>query len=455
MSDYRDIADKFAEEIQQGHLRAGTKLPTQRHFAYKRGIAVSTASRVYAELVRRRLVVGEVGRGTFVAGASLQTASPGEAHDGRIDLEFNFPTVPQQAGLIARSLTGLQRAHIAGSAVAPVTPRHVDAARKVFAEFLGTSNWQPPRDALVFTGSGRQSIAAAFSALVSVGGRIAVEALSYPLIKSIAARLGASIVPIAMDDHGIVPDALSSAHRKSALSAVYVQPVVHNPLGHSMSAERREEIVRLASKLDLTIIEDRVYGFLSDVPPLVSLAPDRCIVIDSLSKRIAPGVSVGMLHVPGSLCDRVWSTVRGGAWAVSPLSLEVGVRLVLDGAAAEIVKLKRRDARWRQAIVSKALAGHVFEADPASYHLWLKLPESWRSEAFAAAAARAGVAVTTSSAFAMAPGHAPNAVRLALGLPSHDELRVASARLANLLRGRPEVADVTECGASGTDCSGS
>ena len=61
MSDFRNIADKFAEEIQQGRLRAGSKLPTQRDFAYKRGIAVSTASRVYAELARRGLVVGEVG----------------------------------------------------------------------------------------------------------------------------------------------------------------------------------------------------------------------------------------------------------------------------------------------------------------------------------------------------------------------------------------------------------
>jgi DNA-binding transcriptional MocR family regulator len=219
---------------------------------------------------------------------------------------------------------------------------------------------------------------------------------------------------------------------------------MHNPLGHSMSAERRDEIVRLASKLGVTIIEDLVYGFLSDVPPLASLAPERCIVIDSMSKRIAPGVSVGMLHVPSGLRERVWSTVRGGAWTVSPLSLDVGVRLVLDGAAAEIVKLKRQDARRRQAIVSKGLGGYELAADPSSYHLWLKLPEGWRSETFAAASARAGVAVTPSSAFAMAPGHAPSAVRLALGLPSHDELRVATKRLADLLHGRPEDVDVTE-----------
>lgn len=444
MSDYRDIADQFAAEIQEGRLKPGAKLPTQRDFAYEQGIAVSTASRVYAELTRRGLVVGEVGRGTFIAGATPGILPQGEAHEGRIDLEFNFPTVPQQTGFIARALGDLQRADAAGSATGPVTARCIDAARKVFAEFLGTRDWQPSGDALVFTGSGRQSIAATISALVPVGGRVAVEALSYPMIKSIAARLGVSIIPIVMDDDGMQPEALSRAHRKSAVSAIYVQPVMHNPLGLTMSEARRAEIVRLASKLDIPIIEDLVYGFLSDSPPLAALAPERCIVIDSLSKRIAPGISIGTMHVPKGLRERIWSTVRGGAWTVPPLSLDLGARLILDGAAAEIVKLKRQDAHRRQAIVAKVLGECAFAGDPASYHLWLKLPERWRSEAFVAAAARVGVAITPSSAFAMVPGHAPKAVRLALGLPSHDELRVAAKRLANLLRTGPEDVDVTE-----------
>jgi DNA-binding transcriptional MocR family regulator len=52
--------------------------------------------------------------------------------------------------------------------------------------------------------------------------------------------------------------------------------------------------------------------------------------------------------------------------------------------------------------------------------------------------------VTPASNFAIAPGHSPNAVRLALGLPSHDELRLALTRLGALLASRPEETDVTE-----------
>ena len=66
--EYLKLADTVAAEIADGTLKPGDRLPPQRSFAYARKIAVSTASRVYAELLRRGLVVGEVGRGTFISG---------------------------------------------------------------------------------------------------------------------------------------------------------------------------------------------------------------------------------------------------------------------------------------------------------------------------------------------------------------------------------------------------
>ncbi len=296
----------------------------------------------------------------------------------------------------------------------------------------------------MFTGSGRQSIAAAVSSLVPVGGRLGVEAITYPLVKSLAAKLGVTVVPIAMDEQGVRPDAIAKAHRAGALSALYLQPVLQNPIGHSMSEARREEIVNLAARLGLFLIEDLVYGFLSDDPPLAAIADERCIVVDSLSKRVAPGAAVGFLHVPQRLSEKVAGSVRAGAWAVSPLALDVGTRLMADGTAAEISRLKRSDAKRRQAIVAECLAGFAIDADPRSYHAWLHLPNGWRSEAFAAAAARRGISLTPSSAFTVVHGHAPNAVRLALGLPTLEELRAAMKTLARLLASHPDEVDLTE-----------
>lgn len=444
MTDYTLLADAIAADIGAGRLKTGDRLPPQRRFADDHGIAFSTAGRVYAALRRRGLVVGEVGRGTFVAGLPVLDTPRTEPHDGPIDLEFNYPTIPEVAGHLARAMAGLQRADAMAGAIAPLTSRQVEAARGVLAGVLSTPHWEPDPDALLFTGSGRQSIAAALSTLVPVGGRVAVEALSYPMVRSIAARIGVSIVPVPLDANGLVPQALERAHRKAAISAVYVQPVMHNPLGMSMGKDRREELVRTAARLGIGVVEDRVYGFLSDTPPLSALAPDHCVIIDSFSKRVSPGLSVGLLHVPARLRERTSATVRGGAWTAPPLALNLALRLAQDDAIREIVARKRQEARRRQSLMARMLAPHTIQADRGSYHLWLELPRGWRAEAFAAAAARAGVAVTPASAFAMAPGHAPAAVRLALGLPPHGALREAARRLQAVLAGTPDDLDITE-----------
>ena len=82
-------------------------------------------------------------------------------------------------------------------------------------------------------------LAAALAAVVPSGGRCGVEALTYPFIKDIAARLGVTLVPLAMDEEGVRPDAVQKAHREAHLSALYIQPTIQNPLGMTMPPARR------------------------------------------------------------------------------------------------------------------------------------------------------------------------------------------------------------------------
>ena len=85
MQDYRLIADEVAAAVAGGRLRPGDRLPPQRRFARQHGIADSTAARVYGELIRRGLAVGEVGRGTFIRAAPPRTepllSEPATARD--------------------------------------------------------------------------------------------------------------------------------------------------------------------------------------------------------------------------------------------------------------------------------------------------------------------------------------------------------------------------------------
>jgi DNA-binding transcriptional MocR family regulator len=444
-SEYLKLADTIAAEIASGALRPGDRLPPQRDFAYERKIAVSTASRVYAELLRRGLVVGEVGRGTFISGDTKRAAAlPGEPRGIRIDLEFNYPILPDQTALIAKSLEGLAQPAALDAALRQAISVGTPALRSTAAAYLAREAWSPSPEQLVFTGNGRQSIAAALAAIVPTGGRCGVEALTYPFIKGIAARLGISLVPLAMDQDGVRPDAVQKAHREGHLSAIYIQPIVHNPLGITMPSARRADLLRVVEKLNLPIIEDNVYSFLESTPPLAALAPDRCIVVDSLSKKVAPGLALGFIVAPRRLRESVIAAVRSGGWTATGFALAAAQRMMADGTVAELTRLKRIDARARQKLAIDRLAGFEIQANENAYHLWLTLPAHWRSQTLVAAAARRDIALTPSTTFAATPGHAPNAVRLALASPSMDQLDTGLRTLASMLNASEDDFDSTE-----------
>lgn len=220
--------------------------------------------------------------------------------------------------------------------------------------------------------------------MASAGERVGVEALTYPVVKGIAARLGIVLVPIAL--------------------------------------------------------EDAVYAYLVDDAPLAALAPDRTILVDSLSKRVAPGLTLGLVAAPGPLAERVVAALRSGAWAASGFPLAAGLQMMRDGTADRIAQAKRADVAARQAVARAALDGQRVGGDLRAYHLWLELPEGWRAETFTAAARR-GIAVVPGSAFAVAPGHAPNGIRLALAAPPHETLADAVAVIGRLAAGTVPDAD--------------
>ncbi|GAB3565842.1 PLP-dependent aminotransferase family protein [Amycolatopsis endophytica] len=434
MRDYRLIADAMAADIAAGRLRPGDRLPPQRRFARQRGIAVSTASRVYGELVRRGLAVGETGRGTFVrAGMPKPEPALAEPSAAPVDLELNFPVLPSQAEAIAASLGPLMRPDVLGEALKPSLVTGTAAARDEAARVLARGAWSPDPADLVFTGNGRQAIAAAVAALVPPGERLGIEAMTYPVVKGIATRLGITLVPLEMDADGVVPEL------PPRLRAVYLQPVLHNPLGITMPAARRAALAEALCARDLPLIDDGINSFLHpEIAPVAEIAPERTIVLDSLSKRLAPGLSLGFVVAPRALRERLVAAVRSGGWAAGQFALAAATRLMGDGTLARIEAAKRADAMARQEVVRSRLTGFAPRADPRAYYCWWELPEPWRAETFVAAAARRGIAVSPAAAFAVSPGRAPNAVRLALGSPGMAELAEALEVLAGVARARPE-----------------
>ncbi len=259
---------------------------------------------------------GEVGRGTFVRAAGpAPVPALAEPTGAKVDLELSYPRFRNRARCWPPGWSGSLRPDVLDAALGPGrvtgTPPPGRPRRRCWP-----LRWRPAPESVLFAGNGRQAIAGAVSALVPPGGRLAVEALTYPVIKGIAARLGVTLVPVAADEHGLRPDALADAHRAAPLGALYLQPTLHNPHGTTMPWQRRVEIAAALERLGLDAIEDRVWAFLpEDGPqPLASPAARRTVLVDSLSKRLAPGLSLGFAVPPAALAGRVAAALRSGAW---------------------------------------------------------------------------------------------------------------------------------------------
>tara|TARA_R110002096_G_scaffold436056_1_gene666464 strand:+ start:20286 stop:21611 length:1326 start_codon:yes stop_codon:yes gene_type:complete len=429
---YNHIADQLIADVKNGILKPGQRLLPQREFAYLHNIAPSTASRVYAELVKRGVAIGEVGRGTYIRAFDQIPPTLGEPAKEPINMQLNFSVLPEQAGEMAQELKALTRHDVLEASLEPVGVQKDDANMRITANFLRQRDWPVSPDNILYTGGGRQGLTAALAAVASIGDRVGVEYLTYTVVMGIAARLGIQLVPIDMDEDGICLKSLQKSHQKAPLKAIYIQPTLHNPLGVSMSEQRRGDLANYIKKENIIAIEDAVYAFLVNAEPFAALAPENTIYVDSLSKRLSPGLGYGMMVTPGPLINKCIASIRMGGWTTSSIPFELCQRLMASGSVDRISELRRLDAKKRQSIAKKALSDFTIHSDPRSYHLWMELPKPWRAEEFAAHAADKGVSITPANLCAVEPGNAPNAVRLALAPPSFEQLDVGLEIIKNL-----------------------
>lgn len=434
---YRRVAMALQQDIAAGRLQPGARLPTHRELARALATTVVTASRAYREAAASGLVRGQVGRGTFVASAAAGGVPTAPSSPDLLELNANYvlgaagePDMPRastgEARLLRESLT--QRYPAGGTA------EHRTAA----AAWLGRGGWAPRPAEVVITAGAQHAIFVALSALARPGDPLYVEALTYPGVKAAARTLGLHLRPVAVDDQGLVPEALAEQCGAGAGGLLFVQPSLHNPTAAVMPAARRLQLAALARERDLMLIEDSVYEFLlpDPPPPLAALAPERTIHIVSGAKAFVPGLRVGYLIAPEPLVPKLQAEIFSTCLVAAPSLLDLATRWIADGSARRSAEAKRHEVEQRQQL-ARTVLGRACQVPRAhGSHLWLDLPSPWRPDPFVEQARRRGVAVNPASAFAADPATVPSAVRICLGaVPDRDRLAAALAILADLLAG--------------------
>ena len=410
---YRAIADAIDEDVKNGELRAGARLPPHRNLADHLGVTVTTITRAYAEAARRGLTSGHVGRGTFIRGNGADDAAP-ERPPFDMSINILMPDgemAALQPRLFQRRV--LPWAQLLGYVPYSGHPRH----RQGMAAWLSRGGLKADAANVVLTAGAQHGLAATFSALLQPGDTLLCEELTYSGARALAHHLHLKLRGVPMDAEGLLPDALERAARSSRARVLYCMPRLQNPTSAIMSERRRRQIAAVAEKHRLTLIEDDVYGFLStERTPLAALIPARTVFVTSLSKSLFPGIRLGCVAAPPEIAERVAHAVWTTMIMASPIGADLLCGWIEDGTAARIEEWKRHEIAARQTMARRLLAGQQMQSHAVSPHVWLHLPPRWSSETFVAQARARGVIINASTNFATGDPQ-PRAVRLCLGTP--------------------------------------
>ena len=390
---YGQIADALAADIRRGALAAGARLPTQRALADALGLGIGTVTRAYAEAESRGLIGAVVGRGSFVAGVALATSS-----EGVVDLSRNVSPFGPAAAAIRSAVAAIARRADLAQRVDYAPDAGFEADRAAGAEWLRQAANFPGADArrLIVTAGAQQAIVAALSAICRPGDALIVEEATFNGIKLAADHLGLRLIPAAMDAEGLTSEALGRAAAESGARAAYVQPF-QNPTARVMSLSRRQEIVQVAERRGIVLIEDDLYGpTIADLglPPLAELAPDQVAYVSGLGKSLAPGLRTGFLIPPDRLRAGSLEALRAVAFGPPTLGVAIGTHWIERGTALEILDAVRRELAERMTLAT-ALLGPLVEPvrQRCGPHLWAPLGEL-EAEQVAGQALRAGARVT-------------------------------------------------------------
>ncbi|MDO8877301.1 MAG: PLP-dependent aminotransferase family protein [Pseudolabrys sp.] len=439
---YLALAGAIAEAIDSGHLSPGSQLPPQRDLAEYLGVTVGTVGRAYSIMKKRQLVSGEVGRGTFVCstGEAMPNFLP-ERLPGTIDFACYRSPVFDLSEQLTHALSQV-------TARAILMPFHkyppaegLLSHRTAGATWIRRTGLQVPPERVIACGGGQQALLMAVSTLVDPGEILLAEQLTYSGVNSIGALLDRQLSPVAIDDEGVIPDALEEAVAATGARCVYLQPTVHNPTTATMSEARRRRIADVARRLDLTLIEDdaAISGMTERPLPIANFAPERTIYISSFGKSVTPALRVAYVASPPALWERLVNSLHALTLANSPIPLEIASLMIADGSADAIARANLVELEKRNATALSLLTGWKVSSHPAAFFQWLHLPPPWTAADFCEAARREGVSVVPADNFTVGDGVPPRAVRISVNPAQKSNVLAKGIEILTRLAGqRPQ-----------------
>lgn len=434
---YQALADQLEQDILNGVLIPGTKLPPQRELADYLDLNLSTISKAFKECVLKGLLSTSVGSGTFVSYDALSNAYLLEDAKPKHLIEMGA-TLPDNASfeplfLQLKSMlqeTDYEKWFSYGRAGESLWQK--DAAIKL----IRRGGFETTVDHILFANGGQNAMAATLASLCQPGDRIGVNQHTYPGLKTAAAMLSVKIVPIKSENNEMSPAAFEYACKNEHIKGIFLIPDYHNPTASCMSVENRRKIASIAKKYNQFIIEDATYHLHNKkpLPAIASFAPERVIHIASLSKSIAPGLRLAYVAVPIQFKELISKALYNLNISVSPLLAELAARTIVSNQFEVLIERHREETIRRNQVVNRYLEDYTCLGHDAGIFRWLLLPGTITGAEFEKLAAERGVQVYAAERFVVGNSSPERAVRVAVCAPeSLEELEQGLTILKCLL----------------------
>lgn len=379
---YQALAKQLEDDIRNGILLPGTKLPPQRELADYLDINLSTITRAFKICTQKGLIVSSTGNGTYISSdvvydSNMLILNPLE--EKVIEMGAILPSrFPNKH--ITEAVESVLKEPNAEILMQYNSNLYNTRQRLMAAKWFTKTGLTIDYHSILFASGGQNALMAILSGLFHAGDKIACDAFTYPGLKSVAKLLGIILIPLKKHSQ----EALSNAYKYHNIKGIYIIADYHNPTTHVLDISTRQLIASFARENNIIILEDAINALLAVniYPPIYTFAPEHTIYFISLSKTLAPGLRLAYVLAPNQCQNDISMALYTMNISVSPLLGQATATLIQSGSADTILSERQSFIIERNQIVNEYLSAYRIEGDDTCPFRWLILPDGFTGHTF-------------------------------------------------------------------------
>jgi 2-aminoadipate transaminase len=417
---YAQLRDQMRALVYAGELQPGDRIPASRELADQLRIHRTTVATAYAELEAEGLIVGFVGRGTYISNrnASREFTPAPRTQGGPLRWEALFADERAEDGL-SRLMPQVSDDTIAFISAKPSEVCFpIDDVRKCANEVLrregrailqlgATDGYEPLREVLLkmltgvaitakdsnllITDGCQQSLDLLAKAFLRPGDAVIVENPTYPGVLSVLHNARVRCLPVAVETSharqsyaGLDVKGVEAALEQNRVKLIVVTPDFQNPTGTTLPAEERKRLLDLAARFQVPIVEDHIYARLrlrgTEEPSLKAMDRNGIVIqIDSFSKVAFPGLRVGWCVGPAKVIERLRQLKQVSDLHTDQLSQATLAEFARSGLLEKHLKSMIKLYTRRLSAMEKSLERHLpsgieWTRPEGGMSVWITLP---------------------------------------------------------------------------------